>query len=130
METVFKHRLFWAKHYIKIFKFNPFVLLEISDLTILIEIYRLGDIYQITGIKKLIKDCVTTGFEINERNLISTLEILEKYEGEYLLEDLLIILQEKCRETMKMCINDWEWFDTLKLLLVKIWSHIESGKFH
>ena len=65
---------------------------DIYDLKVLFEIYGLGDTYQVRGIRNLIKSFV----EVLPTKLAYFLEVLQEYEAEFIFEDLVKIVQEKC----------------------------------
>ncbi len=68
----------------------------INDLKVLFEIYGLGDTYQVRGIRNLIKNSV----EVPTPKLAYCLEVLQKYQREFIFEDLVQIVQGKCFKTL------------------------------
>ena len=68
----------------------------INDLEVLFEIYGLVDTYQVRGIKNIIKNSV----EVPKPKLVYCLELLQKYQSEFMFEDLVKIVQEKCFITL------------------------------
>ena len=88
---------------------------DINDLKVLFEIYYLGDNYQVRGIKDLMKNSV----EVPPAKLAYCLEVMQEYEANFIFEDLVKIVQEKCHETLH---NDATFVKIPQTDLIRIWE--------
>ena len=71
---------------------------------VLFEQFYIADKYNLSGVKTLIKDALSS-FNINKKNLIAVLKAMKKYEKIFLFEDICLRLLNKCSEGM--FINMW-----------------------
>ena len=92
---------------------------SINDLKVLFEIYGLGATYQVRGIRNLMNSFV----EVPPTKLAYCLEVLQEYETNFIFEDLVKIVQEKCYETL----NNNSSFDEIPPTdLIRIWESMNQ----